>query len=212
MFLFANNIIGPIVPYCLVKSSYATADTNLGVSPASGLRWSSHTYTSAIVHYRACSYRIAMFSGKLWPLTVLSVSIAYMCVCICFAVSDSWDDFLQTYMTHWVERIQHWVLEQTSDHPVMVVRYEDLKRSTGREVRRVFSFLQLPFSIKDLTQRLKEDFTTFKRPHCETCDFERYTASQTLHMKSSLEHAIHLAEQSNMSHILKLDEYLKDLP
>lgn len=148
-----------------------------------------------------------MFSSILWPLTIASLNYS-LCVHVYFTVSASWDKFLHTYMTQWVERIQRWVLRQSSDHPVMVIRYEDLQQDTVKEVGGMLSFLQLHLDPEDLTERLREDFTTFKRPHCETCDFEHYTANQTLHMKSSLQHAIHLAEQTNMSHILKLDEYL----
>jgi hypothetical protein len=110
-------------------------------------------------------------------------------------------------MTQWVERIQHWVLSQTPHHPVMVVRYEDLKQDVTKEVGKMLGFLRLNSSPENIAHKLRDDFTTFKRPHNGVSNFEHYTTSQTLHMKSFLQHAIQLAEQSNMSYILNLSEY-----
>lgn len=113
-------------------------------------------------------------------------------------------------MTLWVERIQNWVLNRPSGHPVIVVRYEDLKQDTMMEVGRMLGFLNLHISSENLSQRLEKDFTTFKRPHCEMCDFTHYTVNQKLCMKSSLQHAVHLAEEKNMTSVFKLNEYLKE--
>lgn len=138
-------------------------------------------------------------------------SLCAFFVCFFPVVSDSWDEFLHSYMTFWVERVQNWVLvEHSGDHPVMVVRYEDLKQNTTKEVGRMLSFLQIPLSSEDLAQRLKEDFTTFRRSHSEG-DFEHYTAAQKLHLKSSLQHAIGLAAENNMTQVLRLNDYLIDL-
>ena len=110
-------------------------------------------------------------------------------------------------MTLWVKRIQNWALDQSPDHPVMVVHYEDLKLDPVKEVRRMLQFLDI--RSESLSQRLKEDFTTFRRPHGDVPDFQRYTSNQTYFMKSMLLRAAGLAEESNMTHILRLEEYLE---
>lgn len=110
-------------------------------------------------------------------------------------------------MTLWVERLKRWVLEQTPHHPVMVMRYEDLQKDTVGEVRRMLDFLQV--ASENLPQRLSEGFTTFKRSHGGV-EFERYTSKQRLSMKSWLQRAVHLANERNMSHVLKLNDYLEN--
>ncbi len=91
----------------------------------------------------------------------------------------------------------------------MVVRYEELKQDPVKEVGRMLSFLHLDLSPEDLSQRLKADFTTFRRPHSEQSDFEHYTDEQKLLMRSFLQCAIQLAQEGNKTNVLKLDEYLE---
>ncbi len=92
-----------------------------------------------------------------------------------------------------------------------VIRYEDLKKNTQREVKGMLSFLRVPFNEEELPVLLRDDFTTFKRAHDERDAFEHYTLQQKGYIKSVLEQTIELAEKSNMLHILRIDEYLDTL-
>lgn len=123
--------------------------------------------------------------------------------------SEEWDKSLQSYMQAWKKRIQNWVLEKQMDHAVLIVRYEDLKSNTVKEVERMLTFLQHPFNAEDIPSRLAQDFTTFKRPH--DVDFERYTSSQKLYIESVLLQTIKHAQDSNMTHVLNLEEYSNSL-
>ena len=108
-----------------------------------------------------------------------------------------------------MKRIQKWVLQKNAEHPVLLVRYEDLKSNTIREVERMLVFLQRPFDADELSSRLAEDFTTFKRPHYTQNSFERYTSTQRLYMDAVLLQGIEYTQNSNMTHVLKLNEYLR---
>ena len=101
-----------------------------------------------------------------------------------------------------------WVLNQQPSHPVMVVRYEDLKTDTMKEMERMLTFLGFPFSEEEVSERLAEDFTVFKRAH-RGDDFKHYTDDQMMYMRSVLLEAIKSAEDKNMAHVLKLDDYLE---
>lgn len=125
-----------------------------------------------------------------------------------YAVSKSWEEFLHTYMDHWVNRITNWVLDNDPVHPVLVVHYEDLKQDAVREVQRMLDFLHIPFNKEDLPRILVADFNTFKRPHNSNSDFEHYTSAQKVHMKSTLTHVIKMTEAKNKTHLLKLNDYL----
>lgn len=132
-------------------------------------------------------------------------------VCVVPTDSNGWDEFLHTYMKAWVKRIQNWVLKVLPEHPVLVVRYEDLKIDSTREVERMLAFLQLPFSSDQVSQKLEEDFTTFKRVHSDESEFEHYTDDQRDHINSAILQVVELAEASNMTHVLRLNEYLRTL-
>lgn len=128
-------------------------------------------------------------------------------VCL-FTVSKDWDEFLHTYMNAWLTRLRNWVLNQTPEHPVVVVKYEDLKKDTMTEVEKILTFLGFSFDENYVSQRLAEDFTMFKRPHSKESEFERYTGDQLQHMKSVVLQAIKLVEEKLMTHVVKLDDYL----
>lgn len=108
-----------------------------------------------------------------------------------------------------MNRILNWALNLSPQHQVLVVRYEDLKQDTMKEVERMVTFLGLPFNEEAVTQRLAEDFTVFKRLHKQEDDFKRYTDDQTVHMRSVVLKAIKLVKDKNMAHIIRLNDYLK---
>ena len=91
---------------------------------------------------------------------------------------------------------------------MLVVSYEDLQENTLWQVTKMMEFLQLPFNEQELSLLLQDDFITFKRPHREGTDFERYTAGQKRHIRNVVLKGIQLAKEANMLHILQLHEYL----
>lgn len=94
---------------------------------------------------------------------------------------------------------------------MLVVKYENLKQDTIKEMERIIGFLKLHFDYKTLAQRLEKDFTEFRRPHNQT-DFKRYEDSQLIQVKKTLTKAIKLAEMMNMTNVLDLNEYLEVFP
>ena len=69
----------------------------------------------------------------------LNAHVFHMLITWCsfvFTDSSDWDKFLHTYMTACSSESQMWVLNQQPSHPVMVVRYEDLKTDTMKEMER----------------------------------------------------------------------------
>lgn len=121
------------------------------------------------------------------------------------AAIPKWDLFLHKYMNSWRLRLRNWVTD--SMQPVHVVRYEDLINDTVKKVGRMLDFLNINYNKEDLRNRLRDDFTVFKREHSEN-DFEHYSPQQKLQMKSVLQEAIRMAEEGNKADILRLHEYL----
>ena len=111
-------------------------------------------------------------------------------------------------MNSWRLRLRNWVTDSMQQHlPVHVVRYEDLINDTVKEVGRMLDFLNINYNKEDLGNKLRDDFTVFKREHSQD-DFEHYSPQQKLHMKSVLQEAIRMAEEGNKAEILRLHEYL----
>ena len=111
-------------------------------------------------------------------------------------------------MISWMLRLRNWVTDSMQQRrPVHVVRYEDLINDTVKEVGRMLDFLNVNYNKEDLRNKLREDFTVFKREHSSD-NFEHYSPQQKLHMKSVLQEAIRMAEQGNKTEILRLHEYL----
>ena len=114
-------------------------------------------------------------------------------------------------MNMWKSRIINWVLKSSDEHPVHVVRYEDLKKDTPGELSKILTFLRIPHTVKDISSRLLEDFTTFKRRHVND-NFEHYSRSQKQYIKSVLLDTIKLTQSTDRSilDIMHLEEYLPE--
>ena len=110
-------------------------------------------------------------------------------------------------MDKWKLRLTNWVLSPSDEHPVHVVRYEDLKKNTAVELAKILNFLKIPYSDEYLRLSLQDDFTKFKRKHVSD-NFQHYSSSQKQHIKDVLFQTISLAELANKTNALRLDEYL----
>ena len=60
--------------------------------------------------------------------------------------------------------------------PVLVVKYEDLRTDCLQQVKRMLSFLKIPFIEAELDKKLATGFLKFKRNSHMT--FEHFTAEQ----------------------------------
>lgn len=102
------------------------------------------------------------------------------------------------------------MLKKSAHHPVLVVKYEDLKRDSKREMLQILNFLQLPFEEEEVSLRLGKDFTTFKRPNLKQSHFEHYTGAQNTFMESVILRSIEAARKSNSTLALDLLDYLNE--
>ena len=103
--------------------------------------------------------------------------------------------------------LQNWVISEIQ-HPVHVVRYEDLQQDTVGEVERMLNFLNVSYNKLDMESKLKEDFGTFHRKHDPSSENEHYTPEQREVVRRALAKAITMAKAHNKSSLLRLDDYL----
>ena len=69
-----------------------------------------------------------------------------------------------------------WVINSTDHHPTLVVRYENLKQNTIRQVKTMLDFLQFSYKEEVMEEQLEKDFRQFRRKHRGS--FEHFTTKQ----------------------------------
>ena len=103
--------------------------------------------------------------------------------------------------------INHLLINNTVDRPVLLVKYEDLKRDTYQEVERMINFLNVKFLTADVNETLKHDrFHAFHRNHTYT--FDHYTTEQKLYMNSVISKVAKQLRLHNIDHF-RVEKYLR---
>ena len=92
-------------------------------------------------------------------------------------------------------------------HPILVVKYEDLKRDTFTEVKRMLNFLSFGYDAAELKARLDGDFATFHRTHKDGA-FDHFTPPQRAYIRTVIEETATVVEQHKLSSMLTLSDYL----
>lgn len=123
---------------------------------------------------------------------------------------SEWNGFLYGIGPRWKKTIEKWFLDPRSlARPVLVVRYEDLKRDPVKEVKRMLEFLKFTYDEQSLAERLaKKASESFHRNHTDS-NFEHYTTEQKKYINSLLQDTIQLLKQRGVEQRFNLHEYLR---
>ena len=97
------------------------------------------------------------------------------------------------------------------NHPVHVVSYEDLQNDTVREVEKILDFLHFPYSHEDLIQRLRVNFTTFRRPHMND-GFQHFSPEQKERLRLKITQLMAATKTAGKADLFLFSKYLADLP
>ena len=106
----------------------------------------------------------------------------------------------------WKEMVDNWIIQSKPQHPVLVVRYEDIKAKQISEVKRILDFLHFPYEEEELHSRLSGGHGSFQRKH--TNNFDPYTSTQRKFVKSIVHQTTNLAKLRDWDSVLRLEEYL----
>lgn len=115
-------------------------------------------------------------------------------------------EFLREQVPRWQALVKDWVSSH-GRHNILVVKYEDLKRNTVHQVKRILTFLKIPYTDQDLEGRLARGFDSFHRSHKP--NFEHYTPLQRQRVLRAINDTIELLNRSKQSHLLDLHEYVQ---
>ena len=98
--------------------------------------------------------------------------------------NTSWNSFVHEQAMIWEQTVLVWITNN-HDHPVLIVKYEDIKNNTESELRRMLDFLQVPYSSSRLKEVVARGYHMYRRKHSES--FDHYTPGQRDTVTSAIE-------------------------
>ena len=119
--------------------------------------------------------------------------------------NSEWQEFVRNITLRWQKTLVKW---STSNHSVLVVRYEDLKRDQTREVTRMLDFLRQHYDRRELQERLRGGYHDFRRNH--TVLYEHYTPGQRRRINAVITQTITTLTSHHLDHLFQLEEYISD--
>ena len=100
-----------------------------------------------------------------------------------------------------------WIIA-AKDNPFLVVRYEDLKKDTIKEMKRVVDFLGFShISEADITNKLGEGYNNFYRNH--TDNFGHFTEEQKAVVQHQVEETIKKLRENGRDNVFPIHKYLQ---
>ena len=95
----------------------------------------------------------------------------------------TWNAFVLEQTPIWERTVLAWVLNNHR-HPVLVIKYEDLKNNTEEEIEKMLDFLQVPYSRSRLREVVTRGYEAYKRPHRD--EFDHYTVEQRATIRAAI--------------------------
>ena len=109
-------------------------------------------------------------------------------------------------MENWEAMINHLLINASDRNPVLLVKYEDLKRDAISEVERMLMFLDIKVTTT-VRGKLKNGFHAFHRNHTYT--FDHYTVEQKIYMNEVINRVSKQLQYHNIDY-LHVHKYLRD--
>ena len=120
--------------------------------------------------------------------------------------NKDWDKYIREKTKRWSAEVSGMIIAG-KDNPFLAVRYEDLKKDTVREMKRVMDFLGFSrISESDIRERLGDGYNNFYRNHKD--NFTHYTEEQKLFIRQQVENTINTLREHGKENIFPIDEYL----
>ena len=120
--------------------------------------------------------------------------------------NKAWDAHVREKAKRWSAEVSGMIIAG-KNNPFLVVRYEDLKIDTAKEMKKVMNFLGFShISESDIKERLGEGYNSFYRNHKD--NFGHYTEEQKLFVREQVENIINILREHGKENIFPIDEYL----
>lgn len=143
------------------------------------------------------------------PRFWLSKSSLFYTQCLCPTAGENkeWDAYVHSQAVEWQNTIIGWLIKNKG-HPVMLIKFEDLKRNTEIEVMRMLDFLLVPYTEQQVMEVVESGFMEFKRKQRHAPSLEHYTAKQVAHVNEVLRTTVQLLDVRRLSHVCSISDYV----
>ena len=113
----------------------------------------------------------------------------YVLQCV-MIVDNQWSDFVLEQAKKWQQIIQSWIINDLN-HPVLAVKYEDLRLNAVAELKKILDFLRTPYNTFIIEELALNKFQE-KKPSMT------YTTDQTNYIYSIIKSTIETLATSKM--------------
>lgn len=115
-----------------------------------------------------------------------------------------WTKFVHSKAPQWLAMIKNWIAPSRG-HPVLVIRYEDVKLSPVKEIKKMLRFLNVEYNATVVEERLKQDFTIYHRHKKQNRDV--YSKELRSFVNSVLSDAEKFVHDNGLQDIVQIDDY-----
>lgn len=121
--------------------------------------------------------------------------------------NEQWDRYIKEKSERWKAHVSGWIINGRFN-PFHIVRYEDLKINTAKEVLKMVKYLGFKDVISevDVQARVDEGYSSFYRNHQD--DFEHFTLQQKEFIGTTVNETIALLAEYGLDHSFPIREYL----
>ena len=124
--------------------------------------------------------------------------------------NPDWETIIHKQAQKWKNMIYNHIIKRRPTHPLLVVRYEDLKRDLVGEVQRMLDFLDITIERDELVQRLQQNsFSKYHRNHTRSSQFNPYTPSQIKYWNSVIADMENSLQSNGITYFIPLRSYLR---
>lgn len=127
-----------------------------------------------------------------------------MCTFFLTGNNSNWKKFAHNIGNRWQKTIIKW---STSNHSVLVVKYEDLEKDSLSQVVRMLDFLNQDYNRTELAAKLEGGFTDFQRSHGDS--YEHYTEDQKREVNAMIMETVNILKAHNLDHLFPISDYIQ---
>ena len=99
----------------------------------------------AFAWYRFCRSQRGHFLPSFYYKVEGATYETEIVLCMSAGNNSDWDEFVRSRARRWVQMME-WPLQSSTQHPVLLIKYEDLKRDVVATVAKMLDFLGYPYT------------------------------------------------------------------
>lgn len=127
-----------------------------------------------------------------------------------------WEQFVRDGIYHWKTMLHNWVIlpqmgKTVAKHPLLIIKYEDLKREPEVGLERMLDFLKADYTVGDLGHVVSsQTLKLFQRtPRGKLGGLGHFTASQHRLVEESVRDISRQLSNRGLTSLLSIVDYLE---